>query len=168
MTCNISATRQFQVVEVARWFNIPPHMLKDLERATFSNIEEQGLDYLTHTIRPELVNIAQEVNTKLVAPSEQRIQYAEFLVDALLRGRTLDRHQVWATGRQWGYFSVNDIRRAENMNPIPDGDQYLVPTNMAPADKVEELIDAQIEPDPAPRPAPAPEPESARPSTPAR
>lgn len=152
-------TRMFQVVEVARWFNIPPHKLKDLERATFSNIEEQGLDYLTDTIRPELVNIAQEVNTKLIAPAERRIQYAEHLVDALLRGRAIDRATVYDMGLKNGTLSLNEARARENMNAIPGGDKHFVPLNMVPLDRVDEVIDAQTAPKPAPAP-PAREPES--------
>ena len=148
-------SRAFQVIEICRWFNIPPHKLKDLTRATFSNIEEQGIDYYRDTIRPWLVRIEREVNTKLIAPLERKQQFTEFIVDALLRSNTPAQDESFKAGRQWGWYSVNEIRRMKNLNPIPDGDQYLVPQNMAPADMIKPLLDAKTTPAPAPPPEPA-------------
>jgi HK97 family phage portal protein len=144
-------TRKFQVTEVARWFNIPPHMLKDLDRATFSNIEQQSLEFVIHTLTPWLVRWEQELERKLIRPLERRQQFIKHNVNALLRGDTLSRYQAHAIGRQWGWLSPNDILKLEDQNPIgPQGDIYLVPSNMAPAERIDEIVDAQIAPKPAP------------------
>jgi len=126
-------TRKFQVSEIARMFRIPPHMIADLERATFSNIEHQSLEFVIHTIRPWLVRWEQEIYRSLLTPQERKTYFAEFLVDGLLRGDIQSRYQAYATARQWGWMSANDVRRLENMNPIEGGDTYLVPLNMIPA-----------------------------------
>lgn len=129
-------TRKFQIQEIARIYRIPPHMLADLERATFSNIEHQSIDFVVHTIRPWLVKWEQAIKQKLFAGTEKEKYFAEFLVDGLLRGDTQTRYQAYATARQWGWLSANDIRELENQNPLPDGgDMYLVPMNMIPADQ---------------------------------
>ncbi len=142
-------TRKFQVTEIARWYQIPPHMLGDLERATFSNIEEQQIDYTTGTLRRWLVRWEQEVNRKLVL--QPNLQFVEHNLDGLLRGNIESRYQAYAVGRQWGWLSADDVRAKENMNPLPDntGAIYLVPQNMAPADRINDIIDAQTEPEPA-------------------
>jgi HK97 family phage portal protein len=148
-------SRKFQINEIARWFGIPPHKLADLERATFSNIEEQNIDYVVGTLRRWLVRIEQECNRKLIPPLERRQQFCEHLVDGLLRGNIQSRYAAYAVGRNWGWLSADDVRELENMNPLPDGQGqvYLIPTNMAPADRTDEIIDAQVRPDPAPNPA---------------
>jgi HK97 family phage portal protein len=156
-------TRKFQIAEIARWFQIPPHKLGDLERATFSNIEEQNLDYYTATLRKWLVRWEQEINRKLISPLERNIQFAEHMIDGLLRGDIARRYSAYATGRQWGWLSVDDIRERENMNPLDDGSgkSYLVPSNMMPADRINEVIDAQVrEPEPPPAPVAPPAKES--------
>lgn len=122
-------TRRFQTVEVARWFNLPPHLLRDLDRATFSNIEQQSLDYVTHSLMYWLVKIAQEHKRKVLGRPEL---YAEHHVDSLLKGDMLSRYQAYGIGRQWGWLSSNDIRRRENMPPRPGGDDYLTAVNMSP------------------------------------
>jgi HK97 family phage portal protein len=126
-------TRKFQVTEIARIFRIPPHMLADLERATFSNIEHQSIEFVVHTIRPWLVRWEQAFKRDLFLPGEREIYFAEFLVDGLLRGDIESRYRAYATARQWGWMSANDVRELENMNPIPGGDVYLIPLNMVPA-----------------------------------
>lgn len=123
-------TRKYQTTEIARVFRIPPHMLADLDRATFSNIEQQSLEFVIHTIRPWLVRIEQSIVRSLLTEAERRVYFAEFLVDGLLRGDTQSRYSAYAIGRQWGWLSVNDVRGLENMNPVEDGDDYLVPMNM--------------------------------------
>lgn len=124
-------TRQFQVTEIARWFRVPPHMIGDLSHATFSNIEHQGIDFVVHSIRPWLVRLEQEFTRKLLSGPF----FCRHNVDELLRGDAATRFQVYATGRQWGIFSVNDCRKMENMNPLPgeQGDIYLIPANMMDA-----------------------------------
>jgi HK97 family phage portal protein len=143
-------TRRFQVAEIARWYQLPPHMLGDLERATFSNIEQQQIDYHTGTLRRWLVRWEQEINRKLVL--QQGTQFVEHVIDGLLRGDIESRYAAYAVGRQWGWLSADDVRSKENMNPLPSdaGKIYLVPINMAPADRINEVIDKQVEPTPAP------------------
>lgn len=128
-------TRKFQVGEIARWYRVPPHMIGDLERATFSNIEHQSLEFVTHTLRPWLVRWEQELNRKLFPSSSDGRPsdlYAEFSVDGLLRGDVAARSDYYMKGRQWGWLSINDIRALENMEPVEGGDGYLTPLNMAP------------------------------------
>lgn len=126
-------TRKFQVADIARWFRVPPHMIGDLDKATFSNIEHQALEFVTHTLRPWLVRIEQELNRKLFPSSTDgrpNDLYCEFAVDGLLRGDVKSRADYYVKGRQWGWLSANDIRRLENMEPIDGGDEYLTPLNM--------------------------------------
>lgn len=129
-------TRKFQVSEVSRWLNIPPHMLMDLERATFSNIEWQGIQFVTYTLRSLLVKAEQESNRKLLTEAERRELFTEFLVEGLLRGDQKSRYDAYNVGRQNGWLSANDIRRLENMNPLPAeiGDVYLVQGAMIPVE----------------------------------
>lgn len=129
-------TRKFQVSEIARWYRIPPHMVGDLDRATFANIEHQQLEFVIHTLRPWLVRFEQEFNRKLFPSSTEGRPsdlYAEFSVEGLLRGDIKSRSDYYVKGRQWGWLSANDIREKENMEPIDDGDVYLTPLNMVPA-----------------------------------
>ncbi|NDD52962.1 phage portal protein [bacterium] len=127
-------TRQFQVTEIARWFRVPPHMIGDLSRATFSNIEHQGIDFVVHSVRPWLVRLEQEFNRKLFT---QGPFFCEHLVDGLLRGDIASRYNAYAIGRNWGWLSADDVRRMENLNPLPDGqgESYLIPTNMMRANQ---------------------------------
>lgn len=131
-------TRRFQIGEIARWFGVPPHKLGDLDRATFSNIEQQSTEFLTDCLGPWLERWEQELERKLIAPSERRIQGIEHLVEGLLRADTAARYAAYAVGRQWGWLSADDIRERENMNPLPNGTGkiYFVPANMMPADMV--------------------------------
>ncbi|MEW2631795.1 phage portal protein [Streptomyces sp. NPDC048389] len=126
-------TRKLQVTEMARWLRIPSHKINDLERATFSNIEQQQLDYIASALNIWLVRWEQAILTQLLLPEEREQYYAEHLVDSLLRGDTLTRYQAYAIGRQWGWLSANDVRDKENENPVDGGDAYLVPLNMVPA-----------------------------------
>jgi len=133
-------TRKLQVTEMARWLRLPPHKIGDLERATFSNIEQQQLDYVTTALRIWLVRWEQAIHSQLIAPFERRRFYAEHLVDGLLRGDTVARYQAYAVGRNWGWLSADDVREKENMNPLPDGqgEVYLIPLNTVPASAVAE------------------------------
>lgn len=112
-------------------------MLADLERATFSNIEHQSIEFVVHTIRPWLVRWEQAIFKKLLSPAEQKEYFVEFLVDGLLRGDIKSRYEAYAVARQNGWMSANDIRELENMNPIEGGDVYLVNGNMIPLGQAE-------------------------------
>jgi len=125
-------TRKFQIAEIARFLHVPPHMLGDLERSTYSNIEHQGIEFIVYTMGPWLVRWEQEIRRKLLSLADKQKYFAEFLVTGLLRGDTPSRFQAYATARQWGWLSANDIRELENMNPVGGGDDYLMPMNMMP------------------------------------
>jgi len=129
-------TRKFQINEICRIFRVPPHLIGDLERSTFSNIEHQSIEFVTHTVRPWLVRWEQAIYKCLLNETERQLYYARFNVDGLLRGDFSTRMQGYATARQNGWMSVNDIRKLEDMNSIDaekGGDDYLVNGNMVPA-----------------------------------
>lgn len=124
--------RRFSIEEIARIFRVPLHLMGDLQRATFSNIEHQGIEFVVHTIRPWVVRLEQAYNT-LLYPSERSSLYVEHVVDALLRGDLKARYDAYAVGRQWGWLSVNEIRALENLNGVGvDGDQLIQPLNFGP------------------------------------
>jgi HK97 family phage portal protein len=125
-------TRRFQIEEIARAYRMPPHMIADLERTTFTNIEHQGIEYVVYTLRPWLVRFEQAVKMQLLSKSDQEIYFPEFLVDGLLRGDFATRMQGYQTGRNMGLWSADDVREMENQNPLPSGAgaTYLHPLNM--------------------------------------
>lgn len=124
-------SRKFSVNDVARWFTIPPHMLADLERATFSNIEHQGIEFVTWTLTKWLKKWELECGYKLFSTAEQDDHFLEFLVDALLRGDTKSRaesYQIALGGNNNpGYMTVDEVREKENLPPIPGGDVLFKP-----------------------------------------
>lgn len=125
-------SRKFQVSDICRWFRVPPHMIGDLERATFSNIEQMSLEFIIYTMQPWFVRWEQALNMALLNETEREEYFFEFLVDGLLRGDIKTRYDAYAIGRQWGWLSVDEIRAMENMNPLPEGKGkiYLEPMNM--------------------------------------
>ena len=125
-------TRRFQRNEICAIFGVPPHLVGDLERATFSNIEHQDISFVKHTIRPWLVTIEQSIRRSLIiAPN---LYFAEFNVNGLMRGDAESRSKYYATalgsGGHTPYMTVNEIRSLENMNPIDGGDKLIMPDNM--------------------------------------
>lgn len=125
-------TRQFQRSEIAGLFRVPPHMIGDLSRATFSNIEHQSLEFLAHCIGPWLTRWEQSIARDLI--SAPATYFAKLSPEGLLRGDLKSRYDSYAIGRNWGWLSVNDIRALEDLNPISDGGNvYLEPMNMRPA-----------------------------------
>ena len=129
-------TRKFQRSEIAAFFHVPPHMIGDLERATFSNIEEQSLEFVVYTMRPWLVRWEQSIIRSLLNPWEREEYFAEFQVDGLLRGDIESRYRAYAVARNWGWMSANDVLELENRNGIgAQGDIYMAPQNMVPADQ---------------------------------
>lgn len=122
-------TRKFQINEIARLYRIPPHMVGDLEKSSFSNIEQQSLEFVKYTLDPWVIRWEQSLQKSLLLPSEKGKYFIKLNVDGLLRGDYESRMNGYATGRQNGWFSANDIREMENMNPIPDeegGNLYLI------------------------------------------
>jgi HK97 family phage portal protein len=126
-------TRQFQIREICRIYRMPPHKIADLSDATFSNIEQQSLEYVGDCLSTEAARWEQALWRQLLNEKEQKVYFFEFLLDALTRGDLASRYNAYATGRNWGWLSANDIRAIENMNPVPEGDMYLQPGNMMEA-----------------------------------
>jgi HK97 family phage portal protein len=127
-------TRKFQVTDIARLFRVPPHMIADLDRSTYSNIEFQAIEFVVHTLRPWLVRWEQAINYKLFTPRERKKYYAEHLVDGLLRGDAKSRAEALATLRQNGIINADEWREIENMNPQEGevGKQFWIMSNMIP------------------------------------
>jgi HK97 family phage portal protein len=123
-------SRQYQVAEIARMFRVPPHLVGDLSRATFSNIEHQSLEFVMHTLRPWVVRIEQEVNYKLFGQDPDH--FSEMLLDSMLRGDIESRNKAYSIMRQNGVLNANEWRERENLNPLPDGagEKYIVQLNM--------------------------------------
>lgn len=125
-------TRKFQINEIARIFRVPPHMVGDLEKSSFSNIEEMGLNFVIYTLNPWIVRWEQSLRQSLLLPFEKETLFFRFNVDGLLRGNYQSRMNGYAIGIQNGFLCPNDVRGLENMNPIPDGDKFLVNGNVVP------------------------------------
>lgn len=127
-------SRKFQTLEVARIFGIPPHMIGDLERATFSNIEHQGIEFTTYCITPWATLIEQRISKQLLNQVERRLYFAEFSLEALMRGDYKSRQEGLNILRQNGVINANEWRAMENMNPIEgdEGNAYLVNGAMIP------------------------------------
>ena len=126
-------TRKYQLNEIARIFRIPPHMIGDLEKSSFSNIEQQSLEFVMYTLDPWVIRWEQAINRALFSDSEKRQYFVKFNVDGLLRGDYQSRMNGYAVGRQNGWLSANDIRELENFNrlsPELGGDLYLINGNM--------------------------------------
>lgn len=124
-------TREFQIAEIARWFNLPLSKLR-VAGSSYASLEAENLVFLTETLRPWLIRWEQEIWAKLLQPWERDCYHAEHHVDALLRADQASRYNAYAVGRNWGWLSVNQIRAMEGMDPIAGGDEYLQPLNMQP------------------------------------
>jgi HK97 family phage portal protein len=131
-------TRKYSVNEICRLFKVPPHLVGDLEKATFSNIEHQSIDFVVHSVSPWVTRWEQSLQQALILPSEQQDIFIRFNLDGLLRGDYKSRMEGYAIGRQNGWLSANDIRGLEEMNRIPaseGGDRYMTNGNMVPLDR---------------------------------
>ena len=125
-------TRQFQLAEMARVFRMQPHMIQDLSRSTYSNIEQQSLEFVRDTIRPWLIRWEQDVVIQLIPESQRDELFAEFLIDALLRADFFTRMQGYRIAMEIGILSANEIREMENRNHRDEGDTYYYPANWQP------------------------------------
>ena len=126
-------TRKFQINEIARIFRVPPHMVGDLEKSSFSNIEQQSLEFVKYTLEPWLMRWEQAMGRRLFTDSEKESYFIRFNVEGLLRGDYESRMNGYAVARQNGWMSANDIRELENLDRIPaelGGDLYLVNGSM--------------------------------------
>jgi HK97 family phage portal protein len=138
-------TKQFSIAEVARWLRMTPHKLMDLTHGTFSNIEHQSIEYVGDCLGQWIAPFEQEADRKFFGVKDAR--YCRHNVAGLLRGDTKSRFEAYNVGRLGGWLCVDDILALEDRNPLPDGQGkvYLSPANMIPADRLEEMTDAQIE-----------------------
>lgn len=137
-------TRKFQINEIARIFRVPPHMVGDLEKSSFSNIEQQSLEFVKYTLDPWIVRWEQSIRRALLTPEEKKKYFVKFNLEGLLRGDYQSRMNGYAIGRQNGWMSANDIRELENQDKIPaeeGGDLYLVNGNMLPIKTIIERND---------------------------
>ncbi len=128
-------TRKFQTTEIARLYRIPPHMIGDLDKSSFNNIEQQSLEFVKYTLDPWVCRIETSMNRRLLSEKEKKEYFFKFNVDGLLRGDYQSRMQGYAISRQNGWMSANDIRELENLSPLSDeegGNLYLVNGNMVP------------------------------------
>ncbi len=128
-------TRKFQINEIARIFRVPPHMVGDLEKSSFSNIEQQSLEFVKYTLDPWVVRWEQSIQRSLLSADEKSRYFVKFNLEGLLRGDYQSRMNGYAIGRQNGWMSANDIRELENLDRIPaedGGDLYLINGNMLP------------------------------------
>ena len=128
-------TRKFQINEIARIFRVPPHMLADLEKSSFSNIEQQSLEFVKYTLDPWVIRWEQSIQRTLLTAEEKKEYFVKFNVEGLLRGDYQSRMNGYAIARQNGWMSANDIRELENLDRIPaedGGDLYLINGNMLP------------------------------------
>lgn len=127
--------RQYQKADICAIFRVPPHMIQDLTRSTNNNIEHQGIDFATHTIRPWLTRIEKRINMQLFGPREAAQYYAEFNMDALMRGDAASRANYYSTLINHAVISPNEVRAKENMNPYAGGDRYYVQGAMLPVEQ---------------------------------
>lgn len=128
--------KRFQIEDIARIYRMPLHLIQELSRSTNNNIEQQSLEFVMYTMLPWFKRWEENINMQLLTRAERQAgYYVEFNLAGLLRGDAKSRADAYALGRQWGWLSVNDIRRLENLSPIANGDIYLEPLNMHEAGK---------------------------------
>jgi HK97 family phage portal protein len=126
--------RKFHVTEIARWFRIPPHKIGDLDRATFSNIEHQGIEYVQDCLMPWLIRWEEEVDAKLLAAEDL---FPKFAVQALMRGDSAARAAYYRNQVNIGAMSINEVRSLEDMNAIGEiGDKFFMQVNMTTVDNI--------------------------------
>jgi HK97 family phage portal protein len=136
-------SKNFQIEDICRIYRVPQHLVQKLDRSTFSNIEHQSLEFVMYTMLPIFKRYEDNINMQLLTPDERKQgYYIEAKIDGLLRGDTKTRAEAYAIGRQWGYLSVNDIRKLENLPPIDNGNIYLQPSNMMEAGKESQSVQA--------------------------
>lgn len=140
--------RKHQDIQLCQLFEMPPHKVGILDKASFSNIEHQSIEYVTDTVLPQARIWEQSINRMLLSPREQREYFVELNLEGLIRGDIKTRYEAYALGRNWGWFNVDEIRSMENLNPLPDGKGqiYLQPLNMQEAGSP---APASVEPTPA-------------------
>lgn len=121
--------------DVARMYKIPLPMVNDLEKANYNTIEQLLIQFVVFGLMPHVKRHEQSMMRDFLLPKDRKTYFIEFNLSGLMRGDQKSRYEAYAIGRQWGWLSVNDIRRLENMPPVPGGDVYLQPLNMIDAGK---------------------------------
>jgi HK97 family phage portal protein len=125
-------SKQFGVQEIARWFGIPPHLLFEESRSTFNNISEQGIEFVRYTLTQWVTRWEAELKIKLLTTEEQEDHFFRFNMNSLMRGNAKDRFESYRIGADMGIYSINEIRRFEELNSIDGGDEHLVQLNRTP------------------------------------
>jgi HK97 family phage portal protein len=139
-------SKSFQIEDICRIYRVPQHLIQMLGHSTFSNIEQQSLEFVMYTMLPWFNRWEDNINMQLLTPAQRKAgYYIEFKVDALLRGDITSRATYYAQGRQWGWLSVNDIRRLENMPAVEGGDIYMQPLNCIDATEANDYFKRQEE-----------------------
>lgn len=138
-------SRKFQISEIARWFRVPMHMLNELDRATFSNIEHQSIEFVRDTLRPWIRRLEMSMYRDLLTTSERQRYFVEFTIDALLRGDTQTRYEAYGKAINDGWLSRNEVRNLENRNAVDGLDEYLVPLNMSKASEKQQQAQAFVD-----------------------
>lgn len=138
-------TREFQITEIARWFNLPPHVLKDLSRATFSNIESQAQELVKYSLRPWMVRTEQHCDLQILSAEVQGTHYHKWNAEGLLRGDSAARSEFYKSLWNMGAINIDEIREKEDMNPLPDGkgNVHFIPLNTT---TLERAIAGETEP----------------------
>lgn len=127
------SSRKFQVEDICRFFRVQPHLIQHLEKSTNNNIEMQSLEFVMYTMLPHFKRVEDSINSQLLTP-RQRLDgyYLQYNMASLLRGDQKSMSEAFSKGIQWGWYSVNDVRRILNLNRVDNGDTHLMPLNMAP------------------------------------
>lgn len=129
----ILSSKKFQIEDICRFFRVQPHLIQHLEKSTFNNIEQQSLEFVMYTMLPHFKRVEENINSQLLTPKQvSQGYYYEYNIASLLRGDQKAMAESFAKGIQWGWFSVNDVRRLLNLNSVNGGDTYLQPMNMVP------------------------------------
>jgi len=130
------ASREFSVQEVCRIFSIKPHMLADLSKSSFNNIEMQNQEYVTYSLMPFISKIELEMSLKLFRRNNIGREYIKFNVNGLLRGNVKDRADYYKTAITNGWMSINEVRQKEDLNKIDSGDENYLQMNMTTINKI--------------------------------
>ena len=125
------ASRKMTVADVSRIYRVPLHMLSELDKATFSNIEHQGIEFVVHTIRPWVTRLEKSITRDLLLPSERGRYFAKFKLEGLLRGDTKSRYEAYGLGIRDGWLNRNEVRELEDRDPVEGLDEFILPLNMA-------------------------------------
>lgn len=138
-------SRKLSRSEIAGIMRVPPHMIGDLERSTFSNIEQQSIDFVIYCMQPWARRWEQEIPRALLTEREQETYFCEFLFDGLLRGDATARANYFRTAVLTGWLNRNEVREIENLNRVEGLDEYLAPLNMSPADLLADAIKGKLQ-----------------------